>query len=79
MGGTSTRPVIENPTQVKFTKINIMTQDTTHKTPLTPAEALRALIKEEEKHLPHAETEYVYCEIQGFINGVKVALQILGA
>ena len=45
----------------------------------TPAETLRALIKEEEKHLPHAETEYDFCEIQGFINGVKVALQILGA
>lgn len=45
----------------------------------TPAETLRALIKEEEKHLPHAETEYDFCEIQGFINGVKVALQVLGA
>lgn len=56
-----------------------MTHESKPTTLLTPAEALRALIKEEEMHLPHAETEYEYCEIQGFINGVKVALQVLGA
>ncbi len=39
---------------------------------------LRILLENHERTLPHSKTEYDYCETQGFIKGLRVALQTLG-
>jgi hypothetical protein len=75
--GVNPYPDRENTMQGKFQKINIMTHE--HDTTPTFAEILRGLINNAECLLPYAATEYDYCEAQGYINGLKTALEVLGA